>query len=474
MFRTIRWKLTFWYAGLLAVILIILGVTLYQALQHSLMAEAISTVKARAQQISSFIETPETETTGEGQGTFIDITDPDLVRNFSLEGIYIEILDEEGRLVNHSFLLREHRLDGGKLLSNFKTDTSGVLELRDIPDLGRMIVYTLPLISRGQKLGAVKVGRSLHFMDSALDRLQLLLLFLSGGGLILAMGVGAALAKAALSPIDRITRTAHQISAEGLNRRLNMNGPDDEVTRLANAFDEMLDRLETAFQREQRFTADVSHELRTPLTIIKGTAEVALRGEAKDPREYRGALATIDAEVDRMTNITESLLTLARVDAGQQPLEMNPVNLGEITENVCEKFAPFAEKKGVSLKSRANPPLWVNGDEGRLKQLLDNLIANALKYTPSGGKVELSLEKDGDWAKVTIADTGIGIPKDDLPHIFERFYRVGRARSRAEGGTGLGLSIAKWIVEAHGGRIDVKSKVGKGTVFTVWLPLSPR
>lgn len=468
MFKKIRWKLTLWYAGLLAVILIVLGVALYQALEHSLMTEAIRTAVTRAQQISAFIDVPETSDTGNGEGTFVDIADPDLVNKFSSEGIYIEISDQGGQVVNHSFFLEKHRLSESGLLSILKSSAPGTLEIRSFPDLGRMVVYSMPLSRNGQSLGTVKVVRSLTLMDRALDRLQLLLWFLSGGGLILAIGVGAALAKAALSPIDHITKTARQIRAEGLNRRLNLSGPNDEITRLANAFDEMLDRLETAFQRERQFTADVSHELRTPLTVIKGTAEVALRGN--DPQEYAKALTTVDGEVDRMSNIINALLTLARADAGQQQLETETVNMKDLVEDACATFTPLAAKKGISLDTEAGAAVEVYGDQERLRQLLHNLVANAVNYTPRGGVITISLGNDGDWAKITVIDTGIGVPAGDLPHIFERFFRVDRARSRAEGGAGLGLSIVKWIAEAHGGKVDVRSEVGKGSEFTVWLP----
>lgn len=468
MFKRIRWKLTLWYAGLLAVILVILGVALYQALEHSLMAEAIRTAVARAQQISAFVDAPDMGDRSDGQGTFIDIADPDLVNKFSSEGIYIEISNEKGQVVNDSFFLQKHRLDSTKLLSRLKLSVPGSLEIRGFPELGRMLVYCMPLSRSGQGLGTVKVVRSLTLMDRALDRLQFLLLFLSGGGLILAIAVGAFLAKAALSPIDHITKAARQIRAEGLNRRLRLSGPDDEVTRLADAFDEMLDRLETAFQRERQFTADVSHELRTPLTIIKGTAEVALRGN--DPQEYAEALTTVNDEVDRMSNIIDVLLTLARADAGQQLLKAETVNVKELVEDTCDILTPLAAKKGISLDADAEVLAEVRGDSERLRQLLHNLVVNAIKYTPQGGTITVSLEQDGVWAKIRVIDSGTGIPKNDLAHIFERFYRVDSARSRAEGGAGLGLSIVKWIVEAHGGKIDVKSEVGKGSTFTVWLP----
>lgn len=472
LFKTIRGKLTFWYAGLLTIVLIVLGFTLYQALRHSLMTEAINTVEVRAKQINSFVESPESGGAEEGGGTFIDIADPDLIQKFTSDGIYIEIRDEQGRLVNHSFFPSAQQLDEGDLITVLKTPSPGSLALRSVSETGRMVVYALPLIRNGQSLGTVTVGRSLRFMDSALDRLLLLLLFLSGGGLLLAAAVGATLAKVALSPIDRITRTARQISAEGLHRRINLAGPDDEVTRLANAFDEMLDRLKTAFQREQRFTADVSHELRTPLTIIKGTAEVTLRSDAASRQEYREALESINTEVDRMTNIADSLLTLARADAGQQHLKMSTVDLGDLIEAAVAKFVPLAEKDGTVLETKIARYLLIHGNEERLQQLVGNLMQNAIKYSLDGGRIAVLLEKEGDLAKLSVVDTGVGIPESDLPHIFERFYRVDRTRSRAEGSSGLGLSIAKWIVDAHKGRIEAHSSPGSGTAFLVWLPLS--
>lgn len=471
LFKTIRGKLTLWYAALLTIVLIALGFTLYQALRHSLMTEAINTVEVRAKQINSFIESPESGGAEEGSGTFIDIADPDLIRKFTSDGVYIEIRDEKGQLVNHSFFPSAQQLDEGDFITALKTANPGSLALRSFSETGRMVVYALPLIRNGLPLGTVMVGRSLRFMDSALDRLLFLLLFLSGGGLLLAAAVGATLAKVALSPIDRITRTARQISAEGLHRRINLKGPDDEVTRLANAFDEMLDRLKTGFQREQRFTADVSHELRTPLTIIKGTAEVTLRSDTASQQEYREALQSINTEADRMTNIADSLLTLARADAGQQHLKMNMANLGDLIEGVVRKFVPLASKKRIVFETGIMACLWVNGNEARLQQLVGNLIQNAIKYTPPGGRIDVLLEKDEDLAKLSVVDTGVGIPEDDLPHIFERFYRVDQTRSRAEGGSGLGLSIAKWIVAAHNGRIEAHSDPVKGTTFIVRLPL---
>lgn len=468
LFKKIRWKLTLWYAGLLAVILVILGVALYQALEHSLMAEAIRTVVDRAQQISSFIDAPDKGDETTGEGTSIDIADPDLVNKFSSEGIYIEITNEKSQVVNDSFFLQKHRLDSTRLLSRLKSSVPGSLEMRRFPELGRMLVYSMPLSRNGQSIGTVKVVRSLRLMDDTLERVQFLLLFLFGGGLILAIAVGATLSKAALSPIDHITKAARQIRAEGLSRRLHLDGPDDEVTRLADAFDEMLDRLEAAFQRERQFTADVSHELRTPLTVIKGTAEVALRGN--DPQEYAEALTTVNDEVDRMSNIIDALLTLARADAGQLLLETQTVNMKELVEDACSTFTPLAAKEGISLNAESGESVEVPGDRERLRQLLRNLVVNAIKYTPQGGKITISLDKDGNWAKIVVTDTGMGIPQNNLAHIFERFYRVDQARSRAEGGAGLGLSIVKWIVDAHGGKIDAKSEFGKGSTFTVWLP----
>ena len=277
------------------------------------------------------------------------------------------------------------------------------------------------------------------------------------------------LAGRALSPIDNITRAARRISAEELDQRLNLELPDDEVGRLARTFDEMITRLDDAFRRQRQFTTDASHELRTPLTIIKGQIDVALQKE-REPDVYRQVLQTVNDEVDRLIRLAGSLLTLTRADAGQIPLIFEDMEIAEVVAGVSEQVRYTANEKGVELRFDTGPAVAIKADEDLLLQLMLNLLDNAVKYTPPGGRVHVAWRMNGTGVELQVKDDGIGITDEHIPYLFDRFYRVDKARSRAEGGVGLGLAISHWIAEAHGGSIKVKSTVGEGSTFTVFLP----
>jgi heavy metal sensor kinase len=289
--------------------------------------------------------------------------------------------------------------------------------------------------------------------------------------LLLAVAVGLFLAGRALDPIDRITRTADQIGAENLSRRLDLPPSADEVGRLAATFDRMLDRLDRAFRRQRQFTADASHELRTPLAMLISQAEVAL-GRRRTASEYQRVLAGVRDDARRMDQLLGELLTLARADAGQELLMREPLDLGDLTTDVVAAMEPLARARGVELRLGPIEAVEVQGDQTRLTQLLVNLVDNGLKYTPAGGPVTVSVERQDGTAVIQVADGGVGIASEHLPHVFERFYRVDAARSRAEGGAGLGLTIGRWIAEAHGGTIRADSELGRGSTFTVHLPLA--
>jgi signal transduction histidine kinase len=233
----------------------------------------------------------------------------------------------------------------------------------------------------------------------------------------------------------------------------------------------MLGRIEELFRAQQRFVADVSHELRSPLTAIRGNLDLLRRGAIENRDERDTALAAIESESARMQRLVQDLLLLAQADAGIT-IQKNLVELDTLLLDVYRQARLTAGGNKVSLGSEDQAQ--VLGDADRLKQLFINLVDNAIKYTPNGGEVKLSLERDAQWVRVAIADAGVGIPAQDLPKIFDRFYRVDKARARDKGGTGLGLAICKWIAEAHGGRIEVQSQVGKGSTFTVWLPVAER
>jgi signal transduction histidine kinase len=296
-----------------------------------------------------------------------------------------------------------------------------------------------------------------------------------------------------------MTQAARRIEAERLAERLEGAETDDELGRLAHTLNEMLARLEAGFAQVRRFSADASHELRTPLTILKGEIEVALRS-AREPSEYQRVLESALEEVERMARLVDDLLMLSRADAGALRWDNEPVELDRLVEDVAKRGEVLARARGVQVSIQQLEPLIAHGDEQRLRQLLLNLVDNAVKYTPAAGRVTLSLRRGGggsgdpatseaevpptpppsrtpvgsasEWAEISVADTGVGIPSDALPRIFDRFYRVDGARSREAGGTGLGLCIAKTIAEAHAGRIEVVSTPGAGSAFTVHLPIA--
>lgn len=317
-------------------------------------------------------------------------------------------------------------------------------------------------------IGWLQVTRSQDDARAPLATLLLQILTAIPLTLAIAAGGGLFLARRALTPIEQIVCRARQISTTDLSQRLGPPNYNDEVGHLVTTLDEMLERLSQAFKRQQQFTGDASHELRTPLAVIRSQAETALSC-ARAPDEYRRALVSIRDQAEWMSDLVSKLLFMARSDDGREQLTLETLNLADLVEGVASEFRKPAEDKGLRLTTSIEDTVAVKGDQTRLTQLLTNLVDNAIKYTPAG-RVSIGLERRGRWAVVKIEDTGIGIPPEHLPHVFERFYRVDKARSRSEGSFGLGLSISDWIARSHGGRIDVQSLVGTGTTFSVYLP----
>jgi heavy metal sensor kinase len=316
----------------------------------------------------------------------------------------------------------------------------------------------------------VEAGTSLEGVEAALQRAGWILLILTPAVFLLALVINWFVIGTALRRVDDLTRTALDIQGTNLQRRIRHAGPDDEIGRLAQAFDQMITRLDRSFQQVRQFSADASHELRTPLTAIRGEAEVALMGELSSD-EYRKTLGSILESSERMSEIVESLLLLARADSGQDLIRQEPVDLGELLLAAAETLEFASRDHKVELVVGEVEELTVCGDPLWLNQIATNLLGNGIKYTPEGGRVTFSLVREGKEAVLTVSDTGIGIPTEHLPHIFDRFYRVDEGRARAAGGTGLGLSITRWAVEAHGGTIAVESQPEQGTTFRVRLPL---
>jgi heavy metal sensor kinase len=338
----------------------------------------------------------------------------------------------------------------------------------DVPAAGRQRVLA-GRVGIGGRPHTVLLMAPLEDVDRELALLRATLLVAVPAALAVAGGWGYVMARKALAPMEKLRRSTQQITASRLDRRLPITNAGDELGRLTQTINEMIARLERSFTEIRRFTADASHELRTPLAAIRAEAEVALN-RPLGVGDYQQLLGSILEECERLTRLTEQLLALAREDAGVARQADQRVDLSALLESVAETMRPLAESKGVEFKAQTNGHAEVRGDPGRLRQVFYNLLDNAIKYTPPGGTVAVkSGQEEGD-AVVTVRDTGPGIPPEHLPRVFDRFYRVDRARSREEGGTGLGLSIARSIVAAHGGRIELSSTPGQGTTCTVTLP----
>jgi heavy metal sensor kinase len=330
-------------------------------------------------------------------------------------------------------------------------------------------VLTMPVYEAGRVARLMQVGMS---QESFYVTRRLFLLIMAGVlplALLLAGGGGWVLARRALAPVDRMTEAARRISAEHLAKRLEETGVGDELDRLAATLNAMLGRLDDAFRQIRQFSADASHELQTPVTILKGELEVALR-VPRSPEVYQRHLRSALEEVDRIAMLVDGLLLLARADAGVLRMDRTPVDLAQLVEEVYEQTRVLADVQHVTLDLGLVESVTIPGDYQRLRQLLLNLVDNGLKYTPSGGRVSLSLQRCGAGAVLHVSDTGIGLSPEEQARIFQRFYRSAAARVQGQRGTGLGLCIAQSIAEAHGGCIQLESTPGRGSTFTLCLP----
>ena len=284
-----------------------------------------------------------------------------------------------------------------------------------------------------------------------------------------AIGGGYMLVKKALAPVDEIAASAERMSSRNLSGRLPVARTGDELERLSIALNHMIERLDTAFQYSRRFVADASHELRTPLTVLKGELEDLVRKNELSP-SWRDRLGSALEEVDRLARIVENLFAISRLEAGEAAAEWVKVDLGQLASDTADQMSLLAEDKRIKMSCTGTAGLWVQGDRARLKQVVVNLLDNAIKYTPEGGTVALTVSTQDGKAILEVADNGIGIPAQALPRLFERFFRVDDARAREQGGAGLGLSIVKSICAAHHGKVEASSAPGQGSCFRVELP----
>jgi heavy metal sensor kinase len=467
LFRSVRVRLTLWYVLLLTVALTVFGGALYLALQITLYNNLDDVLRSSAALLASALEV-------DAQGHLIARPGQLLLWNDPKEGEYFwRILAPSGWVVEQSSMheMGEPPLDPVLI----EAALVGRESIQTVHMEGEPVrVYTAPVYQEGQLVGIVQLGLSIDDIRETLAALRWIVILALPVILTVASVGGLFLASRALHPVDRITCAARSISAHDLSQRLDLDLPDDELGRLARTFDTMIARLDEAFQRQRRFTADASHELRTPLTILKGNLSLTL-ARPRDAGYYHQVLVEVYEEVNHMHRLVERLLTLARADAEGITLHRQTLDLSALLADIAEQTQPLAEAKGLTLTTQIAPNLASSVDPDAVTQIVLNLLDNAIKYT-SSGRVRLSAHcTKGDHSEIRIAvtDSGPGIPTEHLPRIFDRFYRVDRARSRELRGVGLGLAIARELARAHGGDVTVHSVSGEGSTFTVRLPDQP-
>lgn len=475
--RNVRTRLTIWYLMILGVVLTVFSVGIVIVLEQLLDSSLNDSVADRTESLIALIEIrngdpvlPDSMIIASSFDEF-DAEDDDDTSDSVVaqdEEPFARTYNANGEIVSNAgahpaIPVPENRvaraLDGRGSRS---TIGSGTNSFR---------VMVIPLIAEGAVVGAIEVGQPREELVESVNTLINVLVIAVPVTLIVASAGGWFLARRALMPVDEMTEAARRISAEDLSQRLGMNLQDDEFGRLSRTLDDMIERLDVAFQQQRQFTADASHELRTPLAALKGHSEVTL-AHPRTAEEYAEALSRIDDEVARLIQLVQRLMVLARADAGQIPIERELIPVNEIIEGAAEQLVSSAERQGVSLKLGSGPDVRLWADTSLMLQLFMNLIDNAIRHTPDGGSITLAWRLVDSQVEIDVQDTGEGVAAEDLPHVFERFYRADRARGRRQGNTGLGLAICDWIARSHGGAITVTSPPGSGACFSVRLPIS--
>jgi heavy metal sensor kinase len=461
---TFRFKLTLWYSFILALLLFAFGAVLYYSLSRTLIDGIDSSLWFVAEtEAASLFDSDNGE-------PHVHEATPWTASNEGLLDKYVQLLDGKGKVISKSANLGEKQLpSSGELLSSSLEGRVGFETINYLEE-GALRLISLPLVDKGGVNYIVQVGTTLEASREILDSFLFQMLGMGLGGLLLAGAGGWFLARRALKPVALITETARAISGRNLDRRLDFEVTPDEIGRLIEVLNDMLQRLEQAFSSRKRFIADASHELRSPLTALKGTMEVLLRRK-RTVKEYEQGFESCLEEIDRLARLVNNLLTLARTDTGGEEMRFQEIRLDILAAEVIDRTKALARQKNIRLRSGIEDEIVCHGDPDKLKQLIINLLDNAVRYTPDGGWVKFSLCRKADSIRISVADSGMGIPQDDQRYIFDRFYRVDRSRKRDEtGGSGLGLAICKCIAQAHRGRIEVKSEPGRGSMFIVYLP----
>jgi heavy metal sensor kinase len=459
----IKWKLTLWYGLILASILVVFSSGVYVYFRNSLQKSIDAKIKSLGEVISSSITDTKNASVFGNFERYLEN-----VLGKKPKGKFIQIMDRTGRIgakmndietetLPTSFGTLERALKGEIVYETIETVRP------------RLRMVTIPITDSKKVSSIIQVGTSLEDFDETMKKLLIIMIISIPTSISVTIVCGYFLARKALRPVDQIRRAAVKISSRNLDERIDVGGRKDELSRLAQTFNEMISRLKESFQRINQFSIDVSHELKTPLTILKGETEVALRKD-RDNENYKTILSSNLEEIDRMSKIIDDLLLLSKADLKEMKLNVEDVALRDLIADVCVDMKIFADNKGIGLDVKELEDVKLNGDELKLRRMLWNIVENGIKYTQKGGKIEIMSYINNGFICIDVKDNGIGILEDDIKYIFDRFYRGDKSRKR-ESGSGLGLSISKWIAEAHQGIIEVKSKPLEGSLFTIKLPV---
>ena len=463
MFSSVRTRLTVWYIGVLAIVLVAFSIGVYVMLKRSLYAQLDydlnNTVEGASASLVRVLATgkdPKQAATDElydrigpyQSAAIFDSSGRAIAENPDLAGVRVQLPDPRARQ-NPIYL---YNLSDGS---------------------GRRVVFKR--FTSNSDVFFIVVSQPLDQVLDALRNIRLILLSGTGAGLVLAALGGLFLARRSLLPVARMTEQARRMSAENLEQRLPVTNPRDELGNLAATFNELLGRLDASLSQQRRFMADASHELRTPISVMRTAISVTLDHE-REMEEYRDALTIMDDQVRRLTRVVTDMFTLARADAEKRPLIRGEFRLDLLVEECVRAAEVLGARKGVRITSELTQTRY-RGDEGLLRQLVLNLLDNAIKHTPPAGEVSVALRTHDSQYQIIVRDTGSGIPLDAQPHIFERFYRADKARSRSHSsefgsGAGLGLSIAQWIASQHGGEVRLIESDEQGSVFVANLPVN--
>ena len=466
-FKSIRSRLTAWYVTLLAIILILFSVLLNYFLAKRLHESVDNSLTVSA----TVVATSATMRLGNSPLPGLNQLFEQFMNQGNLNKFY-RIYDGSGNVGSRSKNISASQFPLSQRAYADALEGKNSYETFTVGGQQPIRVITMPILLEGKLINLVQVGTSLEAVQETLRNLKIFLFTAVPSVLILAALFARFMARRALKPISRIIDTAREIGqGQELSKRIPVLKIKDELGQLALTFNEMMNRLENSFAQMRQFSSDASHELRTPLTVLKGQNELILSKQRK-PEEYQEVISSNLEEINYMSKVLEDLFVLSKSDENQVNLDYKPVDLRALVEEVCKHAEILAEEKNIKIIIAFLEPIEIKGDEVRLRQMVWNVLQNGIKYTQQGGELKISLQNEGDFALLTIQDTGIGIPEEDLPLIFNRFYRVDKARTRDEGGSGLGLSICRQIAEAHKGKIEVESKLGVGTRFKIRLPNS--